>query len=307
MRKLLMFAVVALVFTSCGNKEEEEKVELKTFKDKLSYVLGAEQARMITESGDPNLERLNFDEMLLGFDKGLNNEKAMDAGCQEALGKLYGPYGQDFDTNYVKSGSNCIGKIAGSVFYQTWTNKGVMDQLDMKIARIGFKHGLHKKDTLVDRTVSMKMVTEFITGINKKSGDKLMAAARKMPNTQTIDGGIVIETLQAGTGGSPSATDDVKVNYILMSAEGDTIENSYKIMEQSGKPNPAFNLTGVIQGWSMAFPNLKKGGKYHLFIPWNLAYGEQNQCETLKFFVELIDFGPKGSLVKPQEMMPPAQ
>jgi FKBP-type peptidyl-prolyl cis-trans isomerase len=302
-----MFAVVALVFASCGNKgEEDEKVDLKTFKDKLSYVLGAEQARMITESGDPNLEKLNFDEMLLGFDKGMNNEKAMDAGCQEALGKLYGPYGQDFDTTYVKSGSNCIGKIAGSVFYQTWTKKGVMNQIDAKIARIGFKHGLQKKDTLVDRTLSMKMVTEFITGINKKSGDKLMAGARKMPNTKSITGGIVVETLLEGTGGSPSATDDVKVNYILISAEGDTIESSYKIMEQSGKPNPAFNLTGVIQGWSMAFPTLKKGGKYHLYIPWELAYGEQNQCESLKFFVELIDFGPKGTLAKAPEMeMPP--
>lgn len=308
MKKLMMLAVIAFVFASCGNKKtEDEQVDLKTFKDKLSYVLGAEQARMITESGDPNLDKLNFDEMLLGFDLGLNDEKAMDSDCQEALGKMYGPYGQDFDSSQVKKGSNCIGKIAGNVFYQTWTKKGVMNQIDMKIAKIGFKHGLFKKDTLVDKTIGMKMVNDFLTGINKKNGKKLMDSAKKMPNTKVIDGGIVIETLTAGQGASPSANDDVQVNYILTSAEGDTVESSFRIQEQSGQPVPAFNLTGVIQGWGLSFPKLQKGGKYNLYIPWELAYGEQNQCETLKFYVELLDFGPKGSLVKPQEQMPTPQ
>ncbi len=307
MRKLGMIVALAFVMASCGSsKDAEETVDLKTFKDKLSYVLGAQQSKFIMDSGDPNLEKLNFDEILAGFDTGMKEKrKELDQGCQSVLRNMYGVNGQDFDSSLVKSGSNCIGKIAGTIFYQTWTKKGVMDQIDPAIARIGFMHGLNKKDTLVDATTSMKMMTDFLTSINKKSGAAMMTAAKKLPNTREIEGGIIIETLQEGTGASPSATDDVEVNYILTNADGDTVENSFMIMEKTGQPAPAFNLTGVIQGWGVSFPNLKKGGKYNLYIPWQMAYGEQNQCETLKFFVELKNFGPQGTLAKPQGM--PAQ
>lgn len=302
MRNISIVAGLFLLLASCGSKETEEKVELKTYKEKLSYILGAQQAKMITESGDPNLDKLSFDEMVLGFEKGLTMKKAMDADCKLALEKLYGPYGQDFDSNYVKSGSNCIGKIAGSVFFQTWTKKGVLDQIDTKIAQIGFRHGLFKKDTLVDAKLSMEMINEFVSGINKKTGAKMLEKAIKLPNARKVDGGVIIQTVQEGTGGSPKADDDIQVNYIVMNAEGDTIESSFAVSKQSGQPTPAFNLGGMIQGWGIAFPNLKKGGKYYVFVPWNLAYGEQGQCETLKFYVELNDFGPKGSLAKAPEM-----
>ncbi len=308
MRKIGIVYGIAFVLASCGNsKKAEEKVELKTYKDKLSYILGAQQAKMITESGDPNLDKLQFDQMLLGFDQGLSMEKAMDAACQKSLEQLYGPYGQDFDTAYVKSGSMCIGKIAGSVFFQTWTKKGVLDQIDMKMAKTGFEHGLYKKDTLLDQKESMDLINDFLSGINKKSGEKLLSDASQLPNAKVLDGGVIVQTLSEGTGGSPTAQDDIEVSYIVMNADGDTIENSYELSARSGQETPAFNLSQMIPGWGVAFPTMKKGGKYMLFIPWNLAYGEQSQCETLKFFVEFKNFGPKGTLVKPDPMqgMPP--
>ncbi len=301
----MVIALAAVIFVGCGAKEEvEEKVELKTYKDKISYIVGAKQAEMITKSGDPNLERLSIDDMVAGFSLGLSDKQALDKACEEALGKLYGPYGQDFDTNYVKEGCNCIGKLAGSVFYQKWNGKKVMNQFDMKIVKIGFKHGLNKKDTLIERGLASQMYTEFLTDINVKSGKAMMAKAAKLPNIKTLEGGIVVETLTEGTGGSPTVTDDVEVNYILVSAEGDTLENSFAIQAQSGRPLPAFNLGGVIPGWGILFPTLKKGGKYHAYVPWEYAYGEQNQRESLKFYIELVNFGPKGTLVKAPEMAP---
>jgi FKBP-type peptidyl-prolyl cis-trans isomerase FkpA len=304
MRKIGILVALAYVLASCGGKaNEEEKLELKTFKDKLSYILGAQQAKMITESGDPNLDSLQFDQMLIGFNQGLSMKKAMDPACKNALEQLYGPYGQDFNAKYVKSGSECIGKIAGSVFFQTWTKKGVLDQIDMNIAKKGFEHGLYKKDTLIDQKEMMTMINDFLSGINKKSGAKLLSDAKKLPNAKEIDGGLVIQTLQEGTGGSPKADDDIEVNYIVMNADGDTIENSLEMSKRSGQPTPAFNLAGMIPGWGIAFPNLKKGGKYMVFVPWNLAYGEQSQCETLKFYIEFNNYGPKGTLAK-QEPMP---
>lgn len=293
-----MFIAIVAVLAACGNSDAEEKIELKTFKDKLSYSLGAEQAKMITEAGDPNLDRLDFDEIVLGFNNNLSDKEAVDDDCRNSLTKLYGPYGQDFDTAYVKKGSYCIGRIAGSVFYTGWNKKGVLDQIDMEIAKVGFRHAVLKKDTLVDKQLSMKMMKDFLVSINKKSGDKMMAAGKKRPNTRVIDGGIVLETIQEGSGASPTATDDISANYILTSAEGDTVESSFNYKLQNGVDLPAMNLGQVIQGWTMAFQHMKKGGKYRIFVPWNLAYGEQRNCESLTFYIELNDFGPQGSLKK---------
>jgi hypothetical protein len=52
---------------------------------------------------------------------------------------------------------------------------------------------------------------------------------------------------------------------------------------------------------------MKKGGKYRVYIPWNLAYGEQMGKESLCFLIELIDYAPEGTFVKPQPAQSPTQ
>ncbi len=290
---------------SCGeDKTAEETVKLDTFKDKLSYALGAEHAKMITESGDPNLAKLKFDKIIEGFEEGAKSPAAFDKGCQETIQKLYGPYGQDFDTTYLDAGCICIGKTVGSVFSEGWKKKGVFDKIDLKIAKIGFQQALEKKDTLIAMDVRSKMVNDFIIDINRKNGSELMAKAKKLPNVQVLPNGLIIQTIQEGTGGSPTSADDVKADYVLTSTYGDTIESSFDYKKQAGKDIPAFNLSGVIPGWTQGFPHLKKGGKYKLFIPGELAYGAQKGFESLVFYIEFHDFGKAGTLVKPQPQQP---
>lgn len=279
-----------------------EKVDFKNAKDSLSYCLGAEQAKMITQSGDPNLDKLDFDAIIDGFNQGLTmNESELSSECRDALMKLYGPYGQDFDSTAVGPGSLCIGKMAGSVFANGWKKKEAMDQINLDMAKIGFRHGLNVMDTLIEQAPRMLLVSEFAKGINTKAGDKMMANAKGLPNTMVMENGIVIQTLEAGKGGSPAMTDDVVADYTLTNAYGDTIESSVLMRQQRpDMPVPAFNLQGVIQGWTQAFPNLKKGGKYRLFIPWNLAYGAQGGYESLCFLIDFQNYGPQGTLAKAQ-------
>ena len=61
---------------------------------------------------------------------------------------------------------------------------------------------------------------------------------------------------------------------------------------------------GVIPGWTYVVPKMKKGGKYRVYIPWQLAYGEQMGRESLCFVIELVDYAKAGSFVKPE---PPQQ
>ena len=305
MRRILYFALPIVFLFSCGDKNSEaEVVKLATFKDKLSYCLGAEHAKMITQSGDPNLAKLNFDMIVKGFGEGLKSNEAFNQECRETIQKLYGPYGQDFDTNYLKAGCICIGKTVGSVFAEGWRKKGALDKIDLSLAKIGFEHALLKKDTLVDMKVRSEMVNNFVVDLNRKNGSIMMDNAKKLPNVQVLPNGLIIQTIQAGTGGSPTSTDDVKADYILLSSQGDTIESSFQYKKQSGKEIPAFNLSGVIPGWTQGFPYLKKGGKYKLFIPGELAYGAQKGFESLCFYIEFHDFGKAGTLLKPQPQQP---
>ena len=305
MKVVIYIVLPLLALMSCGDeKAAEEVVILDTFKDKISYALGAEQAKMITESGDPNLASLNYDMIIEGFGVGIKNPDSFDAKCQEAIKKLYGPNGQDFDTNFLEPACNCIGKTVGSVFLDGWKKKGALDQIDLELAKTGFKHALQKKDTLIKSDVRSEMVNNFVIDLNRKNGSAMMAKARKLPNTQICANGIIIQTIQAGTGGSPTENDDVKADYILMSTQGDTIESSFQYKAQQGGEIPAFNLKGVIPGWTQSFPLMKKGGKYKLFIPGELAYGAQKGFESLCFYVEFVDFGAAGTLVKPRPAQP---
>lgn len=303
MKKVVYLFISLVALASCGDdKPTAENVKLENFKDRISYALGAEQAKMILESQDPNKDRHDAANIIEGFNEGVKSEDAFDKDCQATIQKLYGPYGQDFDTTYLKAGSICIGKSVGSIFYSGLKKKDALSQVDMEMAKIGFQHALENRDTLIKLDERNKMLMDFITDISAKSSSKMMASAKKLPNTHTLPEGIIIQTIQEGTGGSPTATDDVKADYILMSAEGDTMESSFQYKQQQGGEIPAFNLSQVIPGWTKGFQTLKKGGKYKLYVPADLAYGPQKGA--LCFYIEFIDFGKAGSLVKPRPQQP---
>ena len=189
MKKLIYLLAVLPIF-ACSDKSdtpELESVELKSTKDKLSYCLGAEQARMITESGDPNFDKLDKLAMIDGFKSGIKSKMtSLSDDCKKSLQKLYGPYGQDFDSTAAEAGSNCIGQMAGSIFYSNWTKKKALNKIDMRIAEIGFSHGLYKKDTLISMTDRASIVNAFVENLNKKAGDEMMAKAKKLPPPQQV-------------------------------------------------------------------------------------------------------------------------
>lgn len=298
--------MLLLSFIVEGDRTPIENVKLESFKDSLSYVLGAEHSKMVTESGDPNLSQLDYNALIDGFKKGLENPTVMTQECIEAMQGLYGPNGQDFDTTYLVKGCDCIGNSVATVFVQSWTKKGGIDKVDFDKVAIGFQHGLEKRDTLISREERSEIYSNFQKDLSKILVDKnkeleitFLAEAKSRPNSKTLDNGIVVEVIQEGYGGFPKSNSDVVADYIQMNVKGDTIDSSYEYKVQRGGESPAFNLGDVIPGWNQGFQYLKKGGKYRMFIPGELGYGEQSNFEPLCFYIEFIDFGKKGSLVKP--------
>jgi FKBP-type peptidyl-prolyl cis-trans isomerase FklB len=98
--------------------------------------------------------------------------------------------------------------------------------------------------------------------------------------------------LTQGTGPLPKATDTVEVNYRGTLLNGTEFDSSYK----RGQP-ATFQVGGVIPGWTAALEAMPVGSKWKLFIPSELAYGEQGNRgippnSVLIFEVELLGIQP---------------
>lgn len=292
---------------ACGDSKptaEEEVVNLESFEDRIGYALGSINAESMINGGIPQFDRLNKEMMSKGFDENLNTTDCSD--CEATLLDLYGPYYQDFDSTHVDAGSTCMGRTTAFAFYRDMERMGGLDKINLDLVKVGFRHALNDKDTLIDEAQKREMIQNFILDLNVASGDKMMEAAKQEAGVEVFENGIVMKVIEEGTGGMPGATDDVEVEYILTSSIGDTIQSSYQMKQMTGKTDPvALSLDGgVIPGWSFALPKMKKGGKYQLWIPWNLAYGEQGGKQALSFMIELVNYGPKGTLFTPQPQVP---
>lgn len=105
----------------------------------------------------------------------------------------------------------------------------------------------------------------------------------------TTPSGIVFESIQAGSGPSPKATDTVKVHYRGTFQDGREFDSSYK----RGEPT-TFPLNRVIPCWTEAVQMMRPGGKARITCPPQLAYGERGAGgvippnATLVFEIELV-------------------
>lgn len=304
MKKILIWALPLTLVFACGDdKKAEEVIVLKTEKDKLSYAMGAANAQTFANDESEQTKKLDFEMMAQGFESNLNGNNA-DA-CKETLKKLFGENFDKFDSTYVKDGSECLGKLTAAELYRQMKDVDQLSRFDMKIVAAGFRHGLSKADTLMTKEEKDKVLQAFVGEVTQAQQKKLVALdqpfmdeAKSRPNTTVIDGGIIIETIKAGNGGSPTMYDDVEAHYILTNPKGDTLETSF----QRGQALK-INLQSVIPGWTMSFPQLKKGGKYRIFIPSELAYKQG----ALSFYIELVNFGKAGTIVpaQPQQQAMP--
>jgi FKBP-type peptidyl-prolyl cis-trans isomerase len=125
----------------------------------------------------------------------------------------------------------------------------------------------------------------------KKKGQEFADNVAKEKDATKTASGVVIRTITAGTGTSPSADDVVKVHYEGKLIDGTVFDSSIK----RGQP-AEFPLNGVVPCWTEALQKMKKGEKSQVVCPSSLAYGDRGSPPdippgaTLSFEVELLDF-----------------
>jgi FKBP-type peptidyl-prolyl cis-trans isomerase FklB len=124
----------------------------------------------------------------------------------------------------------------------------------------------------------------------KAAGEKFLADNKTKPGIVALTNGLQYKIITAGKGSSPKAEDSVTVNYRGTLIDGTEFDSSYK----RGQP-ATFRVGGVIPGWTQALQLMKPGAKWELFIPSELAYGENpppnsgiGPNSTLVFEIELL-------------------
>jgi FKBP-type peptidyl-prolyl cis-trans isomerase FklB len=124
----------------------------------------------------------------------------------------------------------------------------------------------------------------------KKQGEAFLASNKTKPGVVSTASGLQYLVLKEGTGPKPTLNDKVKCDYEGRLIDGTIFDSSIK----QGKPIE-FAVNGVIAGWTEALQLMNTGSKYRLFIPSNLAYGDQQMGadikpgSTLIFDVDLIE------------------
>lgn len=205
--------------------------------------------------------------------------------------------------------ASAVGDVKAQASYGLGLNlgrnlKAQSVEIDPEVLSKGLKDGLAgAKPLMTDEQITAAM-TEFQNQLNAKRMAEMKVAAAKnlatgkaflttnksQPGVVTLPSGLQYKVLKEGTGALPKATDTVSAHYKGTLLNGTVFDSSI----ERGQPLNV-EVNGVIPGWTEALQKMKVGSKWQLFVPSELAYGENPQPgspiepnSVLVFEVELL-------------------
>ncbi|MBC8145471.1 MAG: FKBP-type peptidyl-prolyl cis-trans isomerase [bacterium] len=197
----------------------------------------------------------------------------------------------------VDSVSYSIGAMIGTNLKQqtmevdaTLITRAIADVLDGKDLALN-----ESQMEVVLKALQTRLADEQVAKIkeagaaNKKAGEQFLAQNKSRQGVVALPSGLQYEVITDGTGAQPKSTDKVTTHYKGTLIDGTTFDSSY----ERGQP-ASFQLDQVIRGWTEALQLMKVGSKWRLFVPSDLAYGEQGTQgkigpnSALVFEVELL-------------------
>jgi FKBP-type peptidyl-prolyl cis-trans isomerases 1 len=175
-------------------------------------------------------------------------------------------------------------------------NSGIKD-LNVDDFVKGLKHVLSEEKPEISYDEAKQLINDYFMKlqqesleINKKAGEEFLAINKGRAGVVTLPSGLQYQILTKGTGAKPTAKDSVKCHYHGTLINGEVFDSSV----ERGEP-AVFGVSQVIRGWVEALQLMETGSKWRLFIPSDLAYGEQGAGgsigpnSALIFDVELLD------------------
>lgn len=142
---------------------------------------------------------------------------------------------------------------------------------------------IQKRQAALLQSMKAKNLAEATAFFAKLAADKTVV---ELPD------GLRYTVINPGAGDPPKPADTVKVNYRGTLINGTVFDSS----ERAGKP-VEFALNKVIGGWTEGLQKIGKGGRIKLYVPPQLAYGDEGRPgippgAVLIFEVDLLDITP---------------
>jgi len=161
----------------------------------------------------------------------------------------------------------------------------------------GLQDTFSKNKPKISMDKANQILQEFMLAQNNEEALKnleegMMFLADNINNEGVIETetGLQYKIIREGYGDIPTIDDEVKCHYHGTLLNGSVFDSSMERRQPS-----IFPVSGVISGWVEALQLMPVGAKWRLFIPSDLAYGEEGSGgligpnATLIFDIELLE------------------
>ncbi|MDR1054520.1 MAG: FKBP-type peptidyl-prolyl cis-trans isomerase [Prevotellaceae bacterium] len=195
--------------------------------------------------------------------------------------------------------------------------RNILNSIDLNAFKEGMEDVIGNKMRMTSEQCR-QVISNFLTGEyerlklkNLEKGSEFLEKVKIEEGVVALPSGLLYKIIDGGTGPKPTVNDDVEVHYKGTLVDGREFDSSYARNETA-----KFLLGRVIKGWSEGLQYIGEGGRIMLFVPPQLAYGENSPQgsiiepnSVLIFNIELIKVYPKQQqeqgLIKPQPVPPP--
>ena len=295
MKKVLFCALVAAtaLFSACGGGKHESTPtgNLKDEVDSLSYAVGLAQS--------PAPEQIKDYLMQTGSDSAFVDEffKGMKEGLKTTDNKKELAYQLGVQVG-IRFKTQTFPQLEGQVFAGDSTKHlsaknflaGMIDGKNNVSALVVGKDTLRREHAGMYAQQKMQMMArkanEKVYAAAKKKNEDFIAKIAKTAGVKALPGGVYYKEIKAGNGATPKATQVCEVSYVGRLIDG-------KVFDSSQNKTVKFPANQVVKGWTIALTNMKVGSEWEVYIPWNLAYGDQEQgpippYSALVFKIKLV-------------------
>lgn len=155
----------------------------------------------------------------------------------------------------------------------------------------------YQKQMRAKRAAQLKPIADK----NAREAKEFLAENARKEGVVALPSGLQYRVMTAGKGKSPAPADTVSVHFSGRLLSGREFVNS----RRDGRPLTAPVGEMLVTGWREALPRMKVGGRWRLFVPPKLAFGEEGQPpligpnSALIFDVELMAINPPPEPRKP--------
>ena len=177
----------------------------------------------------------------------------------------------------------------GVVLAQNLTNQGI-NEFDANDLATGLEDVVKNNSLKISAKDADQIIQNYLRnsaqkqhGATIKAGQEFLTKNAKRPEVVMLESGLQYEVLREGIGPNPKPTDKVTTHYHGTLIDGTVFDSSV----DRGEP-ATFPVNGVIAGWVEALQLMKPGSKFRLYVPYNLAYGDQGAGNLIKPFSTLI-------------------